>query len=170
MTRNDFLENITTFGDLKDFCDNEGCTLLDDVYDEASRDNYIDDHLVDWAREGCWRDLYNTLEVIPEGYDWYRHGVYEDWCGLDDNEDFEEYKNDVLYWADDNCIWDEDEEENEENVDSIDGEDNDPAPEEDFSVGDLIGMCVVALDVIQSEDYRRAREEELCRLYPKVLK
>ena len=48
-----------------------------------------------------------------------------------------------------------------------------PAPEEeDFSVGDLIGMCVVALGTIQSEDARRAREEEeeFRRLYPKVLK
>lgn len=169
MTRNEFLENVTSFDDLKDFCYNEDCSLLEDVYDEEGRDDVINECLMDWARDDSWQDLYNRLDNIPTGYDWYRYDDYGDWCSLDD-EDFEEYKNDVLEWADNNDIWDDDEEDDEEEDEPKDDE---PAPEEeDFSVGDLIGMCVVALGTIQSEGARRAREEEeeFRRLYPKILK
>lgn len=169
MTRNEFLENVTSFYDLKDFCNDEDCNLLEDVYDEEGRDDFINDCLMDWARDDSWQDLYNRLDSIPTGYDWYRYDDYGDWCSLDD-EDFEEYKNDVLEWADNNDIWDNDEEDDEEEDEPKDDE---PAPEEeDFSVGDLIGMCVVALGTIQSEGTRRAREEEeeFRRLYPKILK
>lgn len=173
MTRNEFLEDVTTFSDLKDFCYNENCSILEDVYDEEGRDDYINECLMDWAREDSWQDLYGRLDNIPTGYDWYRYDDYGDWCGLDDG-DFEEYKGDVLEWADDNGVWDDDEEEDvEEDCFEDEPEDDEPAPEEeDFSVGDLIGMCVVALGVIQGEDERRAREEEeeFRRLYPKVLK
>lgn len=88
--------------------------------------------------------------------------------------DFDSDKGDVLEWADDHGVWDDDEEEDmDEDCFEDEPEDDEPAPEEeDFSVGDLIGMCVVALGTIQSEDARRAREEEeeFRRLYPKVLK
>lgn len=175
MTRNEFLENVTTFGDLKDFCYNEDCSILEDVYDEEGRDDYINECLMDWARDDTWQELHDRLDGIPTGYDWYRYDDYGDWCALDD-EDFEDYKNDVLEWADDHGVWDDDEEDDmEDDVedDCFEDEDDEPAPEEeDFSVGDLIGMCVIALSTIQSEDARRAREEEeeLRRLYPKVLK
>ena len=173
MTRNEFLENVSTFGDLKDFCCDEDCSLLEDVYDEEGRDDYINECLMDWTREDSWQDLYSRLDSIPTGYDWYRYDDYGDWCGLDD-EDFEDYKGDVLEWADDHGVWDDDEEEDmDEDCFEDEPEDDEPAPEEeDFSVGDLIGMCVVALGTIQSEDARRAREEEeeFRRLYPKVLK
>ncbi len=172
MTRNEFLEDVTSFGDLKDFCYNEDCNLLEDVYDEEGRDDYINECLMDWARDDTWQELYDRLNGIPTGYNWYRYDEYGDWCGLDD-EDFEEYKNDVLEWADDNGVWDDDEEDTDEDYFEGEPEDDDPAPEEeDFSVGDLIGMCVVTLGTIQSEDARRAREEEeeFRRLYPKILK
>lgn len=174
MTRNEFLENVTSFYDLKDFCNDEDCNLLEDVYDEEGRDDFINDCLMDWARDDSWQDLYNRLDSIPTGYDWYRYDDYGDWCSLDD-EDFEEYKNDVLEWADNNGVWDDDEEDTDEDGDYFEDEpeDDEPAPEkEDFSVGELIGMCVVALGTIQSEGARRAREEEeeFRRLYPKILK
>ena len=174
MTRNEFLENVTSFYDLKDFCNDEDCNLLEDVYDEEGRDDFINDCLMDWARDDSWQDLYNRLDNIPTGYDWYRYDDYGDWCSLDD-EDFEEYKNDVLEWADNNGVWDDDEEDTDEDGDNFEDEpeDDEPAPEkEDFSVGELIGMCVVALGTIQSEGARRAREEEeeFRRLYPKILK
>ena len=47
---------------------------------------------------------------------------YGDWCGLDD-EDFEDYKGDVLEWADDHGVWDDDEEEDGEiPIDILPGE------------------------------------------------
>lgn len=173
MTRNEFLDDVTTFGELKDFCSDNGCNLLDDVYDEESRDDYVNDCLAEWAHNNSWEELRDILNEIPTGYDWYLDD-YGSWDGLDD-EDFENCKNDVLEWADDNDIWEDDEEGDEEDSDYFEdeSEDDEPAPEEeDFSVGDLIGMCVAALGAIQSEDTRRVREEEeeFRRLYPKVLR
>lgn len=172
MTRTEFLENIETFGELKDFCYDEDCSLLEDVYDEEGMDSFVNECLMDWARNDTWQELYSRLDDIPTGYDWYRY-EYGDWEVLD-GEDFEDYKNDVLEWGDENDIWDaeDDEYDDDDNFES-EPEEDEPAPEdEDFSVCDLIGMCVVAMGAIQSEGARRAQEEEeeFRRLYPKVLK
>lgn len=176
MTRNEFLDDITTFGDLKSFCYDEECNILEDVYDEDERDEQINNCLMDWAREDSWGELYRRLDSIPTGYEWYCYNEYGEWFPLDDG-DFETYKRDVLEWADDNEIWDADEDDDEDYDVFEDGEpdesDDEPAIEdEDFSVGDLIGMCCVAFATIQSEDARQAKEEEeeFRRLYPKVLK
>lgn len=174
MTRNEFLEDVTTFGELKGFCFDVDCDLLDDVHDDGTRDDYINECLIDWAREDSWQDLWSRLDAIPTGYDWYCDAGYGEWYGLDDS-DFDSYRNDVLGWADDNDVWDEDEEEADESDENFENEPEDDElalEEEDFSVGDLISMCVVAFDTIQSEEARRIREEEneLRRLYPNVLK
>lgn len=173
MTRDEFLDDVITFGDLKSFCYDEGCSILENVYDDEERDEQINDCLVDWAREDSWEALHRRLDDIPTGYEWYCYDDYGEWRGLDD-DDFESYKRDVLEWADDDEIWDANEDDDEIFEDGEPNEvDDEPAIEdEDFSVGDLIGMCCVALATIQSGDERRAREEEeeLRRLYPKVLK
>lgn len=165
MTRNEFLNDVITFGELKDFCYDYDCTMLEDVYDEEGRDDYINECLMDWARDDSWQELYSRLDGIPTGYDWYRYDDYGEWCGLDDG-DFEEYKDDVLEWGDDNDIWDEDEEEDDTDIfaEEIDAdmadEEDEPVEDEDFSVDALMGMCSVAFVTIQKENIQRLQEEE----------
>ena len=62
MTRNEFIDNITEWSELIDLCSEYGCSYCDDVYSEYSRDEMINDELVDMARN-CddWTELLNTL-------------------------------------------------------------------------------------------------------------
>lgn len=171
MTREEFLENVTTFGELKDFCYDQDCDLLEDVYDEEGRDDYIDEDLVELARDSSWEEMRDYLDNIPTGYEWYRN--YDGWEGLDDY-DFDQYKRDVLEWMDDNGFWEEEEEDEEEeyggndvfaeelarDAASHEYDEEDEVEDEDFSVGDLIGMCGVAFVAIQKDSIRRIQEAD----------
>lgn len=160
MTRNEFLENVTTWEDLNAFCYNEECDICEDVYDEVSRDEYIDSCLMDWACNDNWQDLYNRLSNIPTGYDYYRDNGYGDWSCLDD-EDFDAYKRDVLEWGSYNGVWDaEEEDEDFGNEPFREKAYDEPAPEEDFSVRDLMNMCGCELVAIQKADEQRRKEDD----------
>lgn len=139
MTRQDFIDNINDFDELIDFCNDYECSYCDDVYSEESRDDYINEDLVDMARyTDSWYSLLNTLYNITTGYDYYRHTDYGDWEGLGDYE-FNAYKNDVLEWADDQDIWEDDEEEPLPEDDE--DEDDDFVADEPISIGELMGVC-----------------------------
>ena len=177
MTRNEFLENVTTWYELLEFCSDNGCRICDHIISDDDRDNEIDNDIEDAIRNDRWYDIKGYLEEIPTGYSYYCRNSTFDYDGMDDG-DFDEYKNDVLDWADqDGDVWDEDPEESgdydvfaeQPNND----EDVEPAPEEeDFTVGDLIGMCCIAFTTIQKADEQRVQEEEqrINQLYPRVLR
>ena len=77
MTRGDFIANVDYFGELIAFCCDYGCTYCDDVFSDDSRDDYINEILVDMAADvSSWRNLRDILSDIPTGYDWYRR---DDW-------------------------------------------------------------------------------------------
>lgn len=138
MTRQQFIEEITDWYKLIDFCDDEECDCCDDVYSEETRDDYINDKLVDMARNAnSWSSLLDTLNDITVGYDHYRHTDNGDWEGLG-NFEFCEYKDEVLEWGDDNDIWEDDEE--EEPLPDEDEEDFVLA-DEPISIGELMGVC-----------------------------
>ena len=99
MTRQDFIDNINYWSELLDFCSDEDCDVCEDIYSEDARDDCIDEELVDMARNNNWRDMYNILDSIPDGYDYYRQDNYGDWVGVDD--EFDDYKDQVLEWMDD---------------------------------------------------------------------
>lgn len=181
MTRNDFLNGITEWYELLEFCNDNGCSICDDIISDDDRDDEIDSDIEDAIRNDRWYDIKGYLEEIPTGYSYYRRNSMFDYDGMDDS-DFDEYKDDVLGWADrEGDIWDEDPEENTEEDEDYDvfaeqaddDEDTEPAPEEeDFTVGELIGMCCFAFTTIKKADAQRAQEEEqrINQLYPKVLK
>ena len=161
MTRAEFYENVTTWWDLKDFCSDEQCDICDDIYDEEGRDDYINDCLMDWARNDSWTELLSRLEDIPTGYDYYRYDDYGDWVGLDDG-DFDEIRDEVAEWMDDNGYWDDDEEEadDEEDTPFIDPEDAEPIDDEDCSLGELFEGSVARIRAISEEELEAARETE----------
>lgn len=162
MTRAEFYENVTTWWDLKNFCSDEQCDICDDIYDEEGRDDYINDCLMDWARNDSWTELLSKLEDIPTGYDYYRYDDYGDWVGLDDG-DFDEIRDEVAEWMDDNGYWDDDEEEaDDEDEEPIDDEEEEPPVEdEDCSLGELFAASATRVQSIAEEELAKAREEEL---------
>lgn len=167
MTRQEFIENVNDWYDLKDFCADNGCDILDDVYDEDGMDSEIEYYIGEYRGDYTWREFRDMLSDIPTGYEFYREDDAFDWVGLDDS-DFRDYKENVLDWMDDGEYWEEDEDDDffddDQPLTDVDifspGEDDDEVvTEEDFSVGDLIGMCSVTYGAIQQDAVRRERED-----------
>lgn len=129
MTRDEFINDVNDFYDLKSFCWDNDCYECEDVYDSEQRDDYLNEHIIDMARSETWESLRDILNDISSDYEFYRLDDYGDWVGLDDS-DFETYKDDVLDWADNNDIWDDDDEEEEiiEDYNSIVDEEPRSAP------------------------------------------
>lgn len=177
MTRNEFLENVTTWDELKEFCNENDCEICDCIISDDDRDDEIDSDIEDALRNDRWYDIKSYLEDIPTGYSFYQRNGTFDYDGVDDY-DFDRYKNDVLEWADDEGdVWDEDPDDDEDydvfaEQAAADEDIEQPPEDEDFTVGDLMGMCCVAFVTIQQADAQRVQEEEqrIRQLYPKVLK
>lgn len=166
MTRDEFLENVTDFYDLKDFCSDVDCEICYEVYDEDGRDEEIEYYIGEYRTDMSWRELRDRLSDIPTGYEFYREDGAFDWVGLDD-DDFADYKERVLEYADDHDLFDmvDDDEDYcedeicDEELDNDEVED-DPVEDEDFSVKDLIGMCSVTFVAIQQDNLRRLQDEQ----------
>lgn len=110
MTKREFENDITTISELVDFCSDEGYDL--EVYDEYGRDEWIDEGLMDKARDMSWQALLSELQDIPTGYDYYRYDDGE-WSGVDDY-DFQDLKDEVEEWMDEWGRWDEEEPDEDE--------------------------------------------------------
>lgn len=154
MTRNEFLDDVNTWDKLFDVCNDYDCDLLSGVYSEDSRDDCLEECLVDMARNNTWRDLWRILDEIPDGYDYYREDGYGGWEGLDDS-DFDGYKDDVIGWMDSRDLWDpeeeEDDEENQIDDEPEDMEDN-PEPQEEMPpIGELFSGCQETFNTILCE-------------------
>ena len=111
MTRQEFIDEIYDFYDLKDWCDENDCDACEDIYSQDEFDDYINEGLYDRARCDDWRDVLSWLENVPTGYDFY--DTYN-WEGVDCNGyEFDECKDKALNWGDDEEIWEEEEIEEE---------------------------------------------------------
>lgn len=173
MTRNEFLEEVNDYYDLKRFCWDYDCYECDDIYDTDQLDDYINEQLVEWAHDARnWQELYDRLNEIDVGYDYYRIDGYGDITVLDDF-DFDGYKDSVLEWGDRNGVWDEDEEEEEE----VDGDypnveeepcyasssEKDPEPEDPVedgcSLDELFSSGISQLQTIEIEEEAAAQED-----------
>lgn len=164
MTRNDFLNDVTEWWELLDFCSDEGCNICEDIIDSDQLDEYVEEDIRD--TNYSWRDIRDSLSEIPTGYGYYRMNGSFDYDGMDEN-DFDSYKEDVLEWGDNNGVWeDEPDDEDDFDTDTMFNEedsepDESPVEDEDFSIGELMGFCgVVLLDIRREEAAERAREDE----------
>ena len=93
MTRQEFIDDILDMSDLYNFCaNNRGYDhVIEDIYAEDALDDFVNNEVINYTD---WRDLYNFLDDIPTGYDWYRIDCYGDITGIDDSE-FEDIKSDA---------------------------------------------------------------------------
>lgn len=164
MTRNEFLNDVTEWWELIDFCSDEGCTICEDIIDSDQLDEYVEGDIRD--TNYSWRDIRDLLSEISTGYGYYRVNGCFDYDGMDE-DDFDSYKDDVLEWGDNNGMWEDepDEEDIFEDDHTFDVEDEEPdeppVEEEDFSIGELMGFCgVVLVNICREEAAEREREDE----------
>jgi len=153
MTRQDFIEEVSNFSELIDFCAETGCSELEEVYDEYTYYEIINEDIVQWARDGDWKSLYNILDSLPDGYDYYTC-EYGEWTGLGWDE-FHDYKENVLLWADRNEAFDEEEEPETEPEEDECEEYEGFAEEEEISLLDM--MC----DEAPAHETESKEEEKL---------
>lgn len=165
MTRNEFIDSVDRWHELVNFCYDEGCYICDDIYSEDTRDDFINEELVDLARDSdSWQDLLRNLQNVPDGYDYYERDDYGDWYGLNDYNDFDRYKNDVLEWMDERDAWDEDDDEEEYIEPTSYAEDETPIDEEPIAIADLITGCNSDFQKIQETAELTETEGTLCVL------
>ena len=162
MTRNEFIENVTTWGELVGFCYDanlEEC--IGDIYSEDAYNDYINETLYDYVRDNGWTDVLEYLQDLPSGYDYYLN-VDGDWDGLYYNDNcsgFEYYKDAVLERMDNEDAWDEEDEE-PEIINDVDPFDEVPVEQEDISVDDLFATCNDAVQRIEQHEIEQQRADD----------
>lgn len=128
MTRQEFIEDVNSFGALISFCQDESIDICDDIYDAEYFNEFILE-IISQMRD--WEDVRGYLSGIPVRCSYYcedGYGSYEDADYM-----FDDYKQDVIRYMDDTASWDE-EDEDEQGYD--DAEDYSPPhraePEEEI--------------------------------------
>ena len=71
MTRDEFINGMTMMWELKDFCIDNDCPIMDDVFDSDYLDEYLDREIEDWSQNMSWTTLRDKLNEIETGYDLY---------------------------------------------------------------------------------------------------
>lgn len=145
MRRQDFINNVTSWRELIEFCDENGLSSCDDIYSDERKDNYINENLYDICRDSNdWQDVRYILRNIPEGYNYYILDEYDwmDFCGVPDSGDiFNERKDEVLAIGDDHGFWD----------DNNDDDDDEFEADIDVALDDFFASSAEDLNKITSE-------------------
>ena len=168
MTRQEFIDDVTTWSELLDFCYDNESDICEDIVSFDTMDEEVESDLREEVGNRSWRDIRDLLCDIDTDYDFFRRNGILDYYPLDNHGDFDEYKDAVLDWMDDNGYWDDDEDDEEEYFDVVpyeelttSEEEDEPAAEsEDFSIGELMGMCSVQfLDIRRTALQQKAQND-----------
>lgn len=125
MTLEEFDDNVETWDDLEDFCDEVGIRdgELCSIYYEV--DDYVDDRIANW--DDSWYDLRDYLDDVPTGYTRYYVDDDGDIAGTDSGDDtFYDFKDNVRIRAIGEGLFDE---ENDEDDDNREDDDDTPVDE-----------------------------------------
>ncbi len=164
MTRDYFIEEVTTWSELLEFCGEEGCYTCEDIIYSDDLDELLCNDISEAIRHDTWTEIRDALDSIETGYDFYVIRGTFNYEGADD--DFDYYKDEVLEWGDYNDKWDEPEDEEDavfgEPVEDCEESElqEEPLEDEDFSVGELVGFCGVVLTAIRSKEEKDDECEE----------
>lgn len=100
MTREEWRDSINTIGEFIDFCSDEGIweDVVAELFDEDGYDDAVQEDISEYYYG--WRDLRDSLNNLPTGYDWYRRDGMFDYIGID-NDDVDYYLDDLERYLDD---------------------------------------------------------------------
>lgn len=161
MTKEYFIEYVDNWDDLIEFDRDYETESLLDVYDRDALDDYVNNLLNYLARNNYWEEIRDMLLEIPDTR-YYRYEGYMEFSDIDNEYDFQVYKQMVLEKAEDVEVFDCDEEENEEENEEEDEEyiveifktkehDDDfdyVVGQEDISLNDMFGCVVEKVDEV----------------------
>jgi len=165
MTREEF-EGIEDFRGLFDFCDNYNCDIYNEIFDEYGYCDCIDEEINDMVQHDSWEDIRDYLNSLPNtDYDYYRRTEFDGWEGIDEDSDFDEIKNEVRDWAEEEEIFDEEDEEEDgqENdepcSEAFECEEEEPEPDEPFTLSELVTVCKSSVQKIEDK-YEKESEPD----------
>jgi len=170
MTREEFYNRVTSWGDLLDVAEEYD---LADEFENIVGQEYVRERIqiragdIDYGDD--WENFASWVSSIPCGYEyWSYDSDYDEFSGLN-NGDFDSHREDLLTMMLDYDYIEEDTDEaepdgeeyipyNDEDYEDEPEEDDDgPEPEEAFPVDKLISMCYAEVKVIR--DNRQAEEQ-----------
>ena len=111
MTRDEFINEVTTFDDLVCFCNTNGLEhIVEYIRDGEDYENYLDELFRDMIYDYGWREARDQMNNVDnDGYDWYETS-YGDWVSINEDDNLDEYKDQVIEAMDRDEAWDEPEE------------------------------------------------------------
>lgn len=111
MTRQEFIDRIGNFRELLDFCrdeDLEDCIdWYYDIYDYYEVRDKVEEDIVEALNSSYWYNVRDMLNEIPDRRDYFIYIDTLQYANIDNN--FEEYKYEVLRYMDGHGLWEEDE-------------------------------------------------------------
>lgn len=114
MTRQEFIDTITDFYDLRDFAlENDLDDRVVDLVTDYDINEDVDYEIQDLAGEEPWRRVRDILNDIPDYSGWFIRTGYLEYRDANDC-DLEDLKLEVLEAADEREVWDEEEDEESE--------------------------------------------------------
>ncbi len=140
MTRAEFDTNVNDWYDLLEFCRDENLDVCESIYDSDALDEIIQEDLRYAVNDAgySWQDIYSYLDDISTGYDYYCVNGTLDYDPMNDG-DFEYYRNEVIEAMD--GYWDEEWEPEDDETFVMSSEEDEPAPEEDISIFELMAFA-----------------------------
>ncbi len=168
MTRAYFEEEVWSWSELLDFCERNNHELGERLYSWESVCEWIDDTVIDLARELSWQDLLSRLQDFDAiaGYDYY---LADDWHGgfrAASDDDFEDCRREVMRWADENGVWEDAEEDGDDEETGTAEPEDEGAPEEECSFAEMFAAGVGCVRSVSAAALERAREED--RAYAEI--
>lgn len=138
MTRSEFINGVTTWRELLDFCYENDCNICDSIIPHDELGDYISDDLHNYAYEFDWREISAWLDNIYTSSLYYYHSGCFEYEPADTA--FDDYKNEVLSWCDEMAnVFDEDEDSisqlGDDRYEEFDISDN------DCNVEEFLGLC-----------------------------
>ena len=70
MTRQEFIDNVTEWSELIDFCDDNELDECEDVMSSEDMNDYIENNISDHVYDSGWRSVVETLSGIDTNYDY----------------------------------------------------------------------------------------------------
>ena len=144
MTKTEFYEEITTFKDLIDFCQDNGCYyIIEDIIPSDDFDEWFWNTLEDLRHRWYWHDLKSKMEEIEcPCNDYFIPTGGLDYNDLSDDFDLGDYLDQVIDWGDEEGFWEEDDEDVESDEEEGPASDEDtPAFEMSLTLYQLIGLA-----------------------------
>lgn len=139
MTRQEFVDGVTSWQELIDFCYEYDCGVCMDIVASDDLRDCIAEDFENFARDYSWADIRDWLNEIDEDAWFYcRSGSFE-YEPVDDA--FEQYKRDVLYWCDEDAsIFDDEFDDTDDGYEDDEAHDEFSIEESEYTIDTLLDL------------------------------